>query len=64
MICMFKEAGWKNCSCCDCETRRTMEVSPTTAAHVLGTFDVDKAREEAQAEQAKKRSKFFGLANL
>jgi hypothetical protein len=64
MICMFKEAGWKNCTCCDCETDRTMLVSPSTAAHVIGAFDVEKARADAQAEQAAKRSKFFGLINL
>jgi len=42
------------CECCDCgecETRRTMAVSPSTRQHILGEFDVDKARAEVQRDR-------------
>lgn len=38
--------------CGACETERTITVSPSTAAHIYGTFDVDKARAEAARERA------------
>ena len=43
-------AGW--CKCGKCETRRTLAISPSTRDHVLGEFDVDKARAEVQTQKA------------
>ncbi len=42
-------AGW--CKCGKCETRRTLAISPSTRDHVLGEFDVDRARFEVQRDQ-------------
>ncbi len=39
------------CHCGECETRRTKEVSPHTADHIEGRFDVDKARYEVQRDR-------------
>jgi len=49
------------CNCGECETRRTMEISPSTAAHIKGEFDVDKARAEVQLKQADDPDNWSGL---
>jgi len=46
----------KACTCAKCETRRTLAISWSTRDHVLGYFDVDKARAEAARKRPVVRS--------
>jgi len=45
----------KYCHCAQCETERTMIVSPSTEQHVMGYFDVDLARARARQNPQPRR---------